>query len=193
MPLVVVQPDADVVRRPERVTNHARRCGPGRSRARRPAFQDDAPSDLEKEAAARPEEVRARRQILRHVQLDRVGRQRIGITRGGVRQPSPRHRMPRQRIDVRRFRVAESVGTAVDPDAARGQTLPCPFAGGPDELGGLFMVAGPGVGSRHPEAVNRCRHRHTSSGRRVARSRSSGRGQICAVEATRRWQRRGLE
>src|SRR5690242_5764731 len=70
LPLFVIQPDAEPRIRPERLTNRGRRSS-GPARVRAVGDGGMAPERLEKQAAARPEEVRARLEIVRQPPLDR--------------------------------------------------------------------------------------------------------------------------
>ena len=95
----------------------------------RPAL--DGPPE---ERARCPEEVRPRGQIVGQRFLDDVRRQRIRHERAGVGQAPPARRLACEQIDRRSFGVPQSIGRPVDPDATRGELLPCVDAGGPDEL-----------------------------------------------------------
>ena len=79
---------------------------------------------FQKQAAARPEQMRSRLEIGGEIAIDDVRRDRVGIARRRVRQAPPCRLAVRERRHVRRLGVSQTVGRSMHPYAARGQPLP---------------------------------------------------------------------
>ena len=149
------------------------------ARQRRPPL--DGPA---KQRAPGPEEVRPVRQIVGQRFLDRVGRSASGTRasvcvsrrqRGDSRPASKLDRRPvRRRRDRRRSRVTQTPRAA-----SRCQVCD---AGGPHDCRSVSRHdLRQRVGARDPQAARRRRARRPRWGRRVARCRSSGRGQMAPL------------
>src|SRR5688572_9583688 len=132
LPRRAIEPHANALAGAEFVVD--RFTGPAGTRCMpRVANRGPPLNRLREQIAAGPEEVRARRQILRQPRLYRISGERIRDAGPGVRESNPRERATRQQIDRRPLIVAQSIRAAVNPDAARGQALPGLRARGPHD------------------------------------------------------------